>query len=161
MNPAPPHDTEHIIHTTDLEKTYYLGKMGIPVLKKINITIEKGEFVAVMGSSGSGKSTLMNLIGCLDRPTSGHIFIDEWDPSTLSDEQLAKMRGQKIGFVFQTFNLIGRLSALKNVELPMTYQDTPRALRKNRATEPVSYTHLRAHETRHDLVCRLLLEKKK
>ena len=142
MNPALPHDTEHIIRTTDLEKTYYLGKMGIPVLKKINITIEKGEFVAVMGSSGSGKSTLMNLIGCLDRPTSGHIFIDEWDPSTLSDEQLAKMRGQKIGFVFQTFNLIGRLSALKNVELPMTYQDTPRALRKNRATELLGRTGL-------------------
>ena len=88
-----------------------------------------------MGPSGSGKSTLMNLIGCLDRPTSGHIFIDDVDAGILSDDQLAKLRGQKIGFVFQTFNLIGRLNALKNVELPMTYKNTPKDLRRKRATE--------------------------
>jgi len=135
MNPAPPHDTGHAIRTTDLEKSYYLGKMEVPVLKKINIVIDKGDFVAIMGPSGSGKSTLMNLIGCLDRPTSGHILIDDVDAGILSEEQLAQLRGQKIGFVFQTFNLIGRLNALKNVELPMTYQNTPRDVRRKRATE--------------------------
>ena len=135
MNPTPPHDIEHVIRTTDLEKSYYLGKMEIPVLKNINITIEKGDFVAIMGPSGSGKSTLMNLIGCLDRPTSGHILIDDVDAGMLSEEKLAQLRGQKIGFVFQTFNLIGRLNALKNVELPMTYQNTPRDVRRKRATE--------------------------
>ncbi len=135
MNPTPPHDIKHVIRTTDLEKSYYLGKMEIPVLKNINITIEKGDFVAIMGPSGSGKSTLMNLIGCLDRPTSGHILIDDVDAGMLSEEKLAQLRGQKIGFVFQTFNLIGRLNALKNVELPMTYQNTPRDVRRKRATE--------------------------
>lgn len=135
MNPAPPHDTGHVIRTTDLKKSYYLGKMEVPVLKNINIVIEKGDFVAIMGPSGSGKSTLMNLIGCLDRPTSGHILIDDVDAGILSEEQLAQLRGQKIGFVFQTFNLIGRLNALKNVELPMTYQNTPRDMRRKRATE--------------------------
>lgn len=135
MNPTPPHDTEYVIRTTDLEKSYYLGKMEVPVLKNINVAVEKGDFVAIMGPSGSGKSTLMNLIGCLDRPTSGHILIDNVDAGTLSEEHLAQLRGQKIGFVFQTFNLIGRLNALKNVELPMTYQNTPRDMRRKRATE--------------------------
>ncbi len=126
---------EDVLSTQDVDKTYHLGKLAVPVLKDINISIKRGEFVAIMGPSGSGKTTLMNLIGLLDRPTHGKFFIDGVDTSVLSDMELARIRGKKIGFVFQTFNLIARFDALKNVELPMIYQDIPKAKRKARAIE--------------------------
>lgn len=118
-----------------VSKSYTLGKLNVPVLHNINIEINKGEFAAIMGPSGSGKSTLMNLIGCLDRPTSGKIIIGDMDTSILPDMELSRIRGQKIGFVFQTFNLISRLTALKNVELPMVYQDISGAQRVKRASK--------------------------
>ena len=126
---------EDVLSTQGVDKTYHLGKLAVPVLKDINISIKRGEFVAIMGPSGSGKTTLMNLIGLLDRPTHGKFFIDGVDTSSLSDMELARIRGKKIGFVFQTFNLIARFDALKNVELPMIYQDIPKAKRKARAIE--------------------------
>ncbi|MCL7415344.1 MAG: ABC transporter ATP-binding protein [ANME-2 cluster archaeon] len=126
---------EDVLSTEGMEKTYYLGKLAVPVLKDITISIKQGEFVAIMGPSGSGKTTLMNLIGLLDRPTSGKFFLDGVDTSSLSDMELARIRGKKIGFVFQTFNLIARFDALKNVELPMIYQDIPKVKRKARAIE--------------------------
>ena len=126
---------EDVLSIRDVDKTYQLGKLSVPVLKNINISIKHGEFVAIMGPSGSGKTTLMNLIGCLDRPSSGKIFIDNVDTSDLNDMELARIRGKKIGFVFQTFNLIARFDSFKNVELPMIYQDISKAKRKARAKE--------------------------
>jgi putative ABC transport system ATP-binding protein len=126
---------EDVLFTQEVEKTYHLGKLAVPVLKDINISIKRGEFVAIMGPSGSGKTTLMNLIGLLDRPTHGKFFLDGVDTSTFSDMELARIRGKKIGFVFQTFNLRSRFDALKNVELPMIYQEIPKAKRRARALE--------------------------
>ena len=128
-------NNEDALCINGVDKTYHLKTLAVPVLKDITISIKQGEFVAIMGPSGSGKTTLMNLIGCLDRPTRGKIFIDNVDTSKLSDEKLARIRGKKIGFVFQTFNLIPRFDAFKNVELPMIYQEIPKAKRKARAIE--------------------------
>ncbi len=124
-----------ILAMEEVSKSYILGKLNVPVLHSINLAINEGEFAAIMGPSGSGKSTLMNLIGCLDRPTSGKIIIGDMDTSILPDMELSRIRGKKIGFVFQTFNLIPRLTALKNVELPMVYQDISGAQRVKRASE--------------------------
>ncbi|HEY9205328.1 MAG TPA: ABC transporter ATP-binding protein [Candidatus Methanoperedens sp.] len=124
-----------VLSIEEVSKSYHLGKLDVPVLHDINISISEGEFAAIMGPSGSGKSTLMNLIGCLDRPTTGKIIIGDRDTSLLSDIELARIRGKMIGFVFQTFNLISRLTALKNVEMPMVYQDIPRAQRTKRASK--------------------------
>ncbi len=119
----------------EVSKSYKLGKLEVPVLHDINLEVTEGEFTAIMGPSGSGKSTLMNLIGCLDRPSSGKIIIAGRDTSVLSDIELARIRGKKLGFIFRTFNLISRLTSLKNVEMPMIYQDIPRAQRLKRARE--------------------------
>ncbi len=124
-----------VLDIENVSKSYKLGKNDVPVLNDINLTINEGEFAAIMGPSGSGKSTLMNLIGCLDRPTSGKILVTGMDVSKLPDVELARIRGKKIGFVFQTFNLISRLSAQKNVEMPMVYQDIPGKTREKRARE--------------------------
>ncbi|RZN13944.1 MAG: ABC transporter ATP-binding protein [Methanosarcinales archaeon] len=124
-----------ILKIEDLFKSYTLGRLDVPVLHDINLAIDAGEFAAIMGPSGSGKSTLMNLIGCLDRPTSGKITIGGEDISMLSETELAHIRGERVGFVFQTFNLISRLTALKNVELPMVYQDISRGERLKRAAK--------------------------
>jgi putative ABC transport system ATP-binding protein len=124
-----------ILAIEEVSKSYTLGKLSVPVLHNINLAINEGEFAAIMGPSGSGKSTLMNLIGCLDRPTAGKIIIGDMDTSMLPDMELSRIRGKKIGFVFQTFNLIARLTALKNVELPMVYQDISGAQRVKRASE--------------------------
>ena len=124
-----------VLDIENVSKSYKLGKIEVPVLNDINLTVNEGEFAAIMGHSGSGKSTLMNLIGCLDRPTSGRIIIAGMDISKLSDIELARIRGKRIGFVFQTFNLISRLTAQKNVELPMVYQDVPGKRREKRAKE--------------------------
>ena len=125
----------NILKIEELFKSYSLGRLEVPVLHDINLAVDAGEFAAIMGPSGSGKSTLMNLIGCLDRPTSGRILIGGEDVSLLPETDLARIRGERVGFVFQTFNLISRLTALKNVELPMVYQDIPRGERLKRAAE--------------------------
>ena len=128
-------DTDELIKIVNLCKVYDTGAVKVIGLKNINLTIKKGEFVAIMGQSGSGKSTLMNILGCLDRPVMGHYYLDGIDISALNQDQLSRIRNQKIGFVFQSFNLISRASAAKNVELPMTYAHMPKKLRHERAVE--------------------------
>ncbi|WP_209682124.1 ABC transporter ATP-binding protein [Methanohalophilus levihalophilus] len=114
-----PDDSETaVVEAVDVCRDYQVGDMTIKVLKSINLSVKKGEFVAIMGPSGSGKSTLMNLIGCLDRPTCGSVLIMGKDVNKISDNELARLRGMEIGFVFQSFNLVSRLSAIENVELP-------------------------------------------
>lgn len=110
-----------LIRLEDIYKTYYLGEVDVPVLRGVSLEIERGEMVALMGASGSGKSTLMNLLGCLDRPTSGRYWLDGEEISTLSPDRLARLRGSKLGFVFQNFNLLPRTSALEQVLLPLEY----------------------------------------
>ncbi|HVU27610.1 MAG TPA: ABC transporter ATP-binding protein, partial [Verrucomicrobiae bacterium] len=115
---APNH---HVIKLEDIHKTYHTGEVDVHAVRGVSLEIAAGEFVAIMGSSGSGKSTLMNMIGALDRPTQGHYWLDGIDVSTLERDALAEIRNEKIGFVFQGFNLLSRTSALENVEMPMLY----------------------------------------
>jgi putative ABC transport system ATP-binding protein len=122
------------IRVVDLRKTYTSGDVQVHALAGVSLTIEVGEFVAVMGSSGSGKSTLMNILGCLDRPTSGQYFLAEREVSRLDKNELAEIRNRYLGFVFQNFNLLSRTSALENVELPLVYQGVSGRERKRRAT---------------------------
>jgi putative ABC transport system ATP-binding protein len=122
-----------MIELVNIHKSYHLGKEEVPILKDINLKIYDGEFVAIMGPSGSGKSTLMNIIGCLDRSSSGSYLLNEQEISTYSDEQLAKVRNIHIGFVFQQFQLLPRLTAVENVELPMVYAGVTRKERRARA----------------------------
>lgn len=124
-----------MIEITTLGKTYGNGNIAVEALKRIDLRIEEGEFVAIMGPSGSGKSTLMNILGCLDRATVGQYYLDENDVSQLSDDELAEVRNRKIGFVFQSFNLLPRVSALHNVELPMIYSGIGHKERRLRAEE--------------------------
>lgn len=127
--------TNGIIKIENLTKAYENGEIQVTALKAVNITIQRGEFIAVMGASGSGKSTLMNVLGCLDRPTEGHYYLEGVDVMEKSDNELSAVRNKKIGFVFQSFNLISRTSALKNVELPMVYGKVGTEERKIRAME--------------------------
>lgn len=124
-----------MIWLQNIEKYYRLGDMMVPVLKGINLSVEEGEYVAIMGVSGSGKSTLMNIIGCLDRPTAGHYFLEGRNLNTLTNDELAYIRNQRIGFVFQQFNLLPRATALENVMLPMVYANVPKSKRRQRAIE--------------------------
>jgi putative ABC transport system ATP-binding protein len=124
-----------LVEIISLEKSYRVGEMDVPVLKGIELDINKGEFVALMGPSGCGKSSLMNILGCLDRPSKGRILLKGQDLSLLSDRDLARIRREEIGFIFQSFNLIGRISNLKNVELPMTLKEAARDVRRGRAKE--------------------------
>ena len=122
-----------MIQLQNICKKYLQGKTEVEALRGIDLTITEGEFIAIMGPSGSGKSTLMNIIGALDRPTAGSYFLDNEDVASLSDDNLADIRNRKIGFVFQTFNLLPRMSALRNVELPLIYAGIKPAVRKNGA----------------------------
>ena len=124
-----------MIQLENIVKNYTLGEVEVPVLREINLTIAQGEYTAIMGASGSGKSTLMNIIGCLDRPSSGRYLFGGQDITQLSDDELADVRNYQIGFVFQQFNLLPRLSALENVMLPMVYAGYPKAERRERAEE--------------------------
>lgn len=113
--------SETIISVQDLTKTYRMGAVSVHALRGITLSVDKGEYIAIMGASGSGKTTFMNLMGCLDRPTGGDYFLDGVNVNTYNKNQLAEFRGKKIGFVFQSFNLLARTSALENVELPLFY----------------------------------------
>lgn len=124
-----------IIKMDDIGKIYDTGKVQVEALKNVSLGIEEGEFVSIMGPSGSGKSTLMNIIGCLDRSTSGYYELDGVNISELEDTELAKIRNKKIGFVFQSFNLLPRLTALQNVELPMVYAGARKNERREKAIE--------------------------
>jgi putative ABC transport system ATP-binding protein len=117
----------------DITKTYRMGEVKVPVLKQINLAVDQGEYVAIMGASGSGKSTLMNIIGCLDRPTTGNYVLDGRNLTTYDNDQLAYVRNQRIGFVFQQFNLLSRSTALENVMLPMIYANVPKSERRKAA----------------------------
>jgi putative ABC transport system ATP-binding protein len=122
-----------IIRTWDLRKTYVMGDQEIHAVSGIDIEIKKGEYVAIMGPSGSGKSTLMNLIGCLDTPTSGLYYLAGKLVSDMDDDELARIRNKEIGFIFQSFNLLARATAVHNVELPLIYAGVPRSIREERA----------------------------
>ncbi len=124
-----------IINIIDLVKVYDTGAIQVEALKKINLTIEQGDYVAIMGQSGSGKSTLMNILGCLDRPTEGQYILDGTDVVDKTPDELSLIRNKKIGFVFQAFNLIPRTSAMKNVELPMVYAKVGKKERQKKAEE--------------------------
>ena len=124
-----------LIQTEDLSRVYHLGDNVVPALRGVSTAIAPGEFVAVMGPSGSGKSTFMNLIGCLDRPTGGAYWLAGQNVADLDTDALAAIRNTKIGFVFQTFNLLARTSALQNVEMPLLYSGIGAAARRERATD--------------------------
>lgn len=124
---------KEVVKLDEVWKTYTLGNLQVNVLQGININIQKGEFVAIQGPSGAGKSTTFNLIGCLDFPTKGKVFLDGRDIASMKENTLARIRGKKIGFVFQTFNLIPSLLAIENIMLPMTFQNVPETKRKEKA----------------------------
>lgn len=131
-----------MISIKNLNKIYKTGSVEVHALKNINLEIQHGEFIAIMGHSGSGKSTLMNILGCLDRPTSGEYLLEGTDISNLSQDELSLIRNKKIGFVFQAFNLIPRTDVLRNVELPMIYAKVKSAKRKQRAIELLEKVNL-------------------
>ncbi|HZH97165.1 MAG TPA: ABC transporter ATP-binding protein [Flavisolibacter sp.] len=144
---------QSIIHLEGIKKNYYLGKQVIEVLKGISVDIFKGEYVALMGPSGSGKSTLMNIIGCLDTVTAGRYVLNGQDVSTMVDNSLAEVRNQEIGFVFQQFNLLPRLSAAENVALPLVYAGMPKKQRMEKALQVLNLVGLaeRSHHRPNEL----------
>jgi putative ABC transport system ATP-binding protein len=137
---------EAVIEIKDLVKDYRLGQVPVHVLKDISFEIERGDFVSIMGPSGSGKSTLMNILGCLDKPTSGSYKLDGISVGNLDRDQLAEIRNKKIGFVFQQFNLLARTSAAENVELPLMYTDAPARERHERAMKALLAVGLAGRE---------------
>ena len=141
--------TSPVIQLDHIHKTYTMGDVEVHALRGVSLTIRQGEFVAIMGASGSGKSTTMNIIGCLDRPTRGTYVLDGQDVSKMSKDERADVRCQKIGFVFQGFNLLPRTSALENVELPMLYAAVDGAERHRRAMEALSSVGLAGREENH------------
>ncbi len=125
--------TDHVIETVNLSKIYQIGQLEVPALLDVSITVKRGEAIAIMGPSGSGKSTLMNLLGCLDHPTSGEYHLDGVKVSDLRDDDLAQIRNKKVGFIFQSFNLLPRATALGNVELPLRYAGLTQGRREKAA----------------------------
>jgi putative ABC transport system ATP-binding protein len=132
-SPALNNEVQPIIRLEDVSKTYGMGDTLVKALDGVSLTIAEGEYCAIMGPSGSGKSSAMNIIGCLDRPTSGHYYLDKLDVSTVPEAELAKTRNHKLGFIFQQFHLLPQLNALENVMLPMVYAGIPQSERKERA----------------------------
>ncbi|OQY06525.1 MAG: hypothetical protein B6I25_03715 [Planctomycetales bacterium 4572_13] len=122
-----------VVTIEDLYKSYMLGRMELPVLRGLNLSFYGGEYVSIMGPSGSGKSTLLNILGCLDKPTGGRYLLGAEDISTLDDNQLSAIRGKRIGFIFQSFNLIRQLNIIENIEVAMYYQHVPKHQRRRRA----------------------------
>jgi len=129
---------EHLIEMHELTRVYQLGPQEIYALRGVDLIVGQGEYVAIMGPSGSGKSTLMNIIGCLDRPSAGKYILDGTPVESMNDDELAAVRNKKIGFVFQTFNLLARTTALQNVELPLVYAKIPRVERRQLAEEALA-----------------------
>lgn len=146
---APEPEARPVIQLDHIHKTYTMGDVAVHALRGASLTIRAGEFVAIMGTSGSGKSTMMNIIGCLDRPTRGTYIFDGQDVSELSKDERADIRCQKIGFVFQGFNLLSRTSALENVELPMLYAGVAAVERERRANEALAAVGLAGREQSH------------
>src|SRR5581483_890947 len=142
-----------IIHLDNIRKSYFMGKQELQVLKGIDLDIYKNEYVALMGPSGSGKSTLMNILGCLDSPSAGRYVLNGKDVSKMPDDELADVRNQEIGFVFQQFNLLPRLTALENVALPLVYAGTSRKQRNEMAMEVIKKVGLedRSHHKPNEL----------
>ncbi len=146
---APIPEARPVIELDHIHKIYTMGDVEVHALRGVSLTIREGEFVAIMGASGSGKSTMMNIVGCLDRPTRGTYILDGEDVSQLSKDERADIRCQKIGFVFQGFNLLSRTSALENVELPMLYLGVDTAMRHQRAMEALASVGLAGREQNH------------
>ena len=144
---------QSILHLENIQKSYFMGKQELQVLKGISLDILKNEYVALMGPSGSGKSTLMNILGCLDSPTGGNYFLNGHLVSEMADNDLADVRNKEIGFVFQQFNLLPRLSAAENVALPLIYSGTPRKQRMEMAMEVLRKVDLvdRSHHRPNEL----------
>jgi len=145
---TPHHGPAPVIQVGDVHKIYHLGETRVHALRGVTLEIRRGEFVAIMGASGSGKSTFMNILGCLDKPTSGRYLLEETDVSQLEKRQLAAIRNRKIGFVFQGFNLLARTTALENTELPTLYARVGKSERKRRALEALKMVGL-AERTDH------------
>jgi len=143
----------YLIEVRGLEKIYDTGKVQVPALRGVSFTVERGEFVSIMGASGSGKSTLLNILGCLDRPTRGEYFLDGRPVAGLSSVELARIRNREIGFVFQSFNLLHRLDAVRNVELPLIYAGVEAKERRRRAEEALAQLGLadRKHHRPYEL----------
>ena len=138
-----------LIETQNINKTYSLGDVEVHALKNVSLVIDKGEFIAIMGPSGSGKSTFMNVLGCLDKPTSGSYLLEGVDVAHLNSDELASIRNKKLGFVFQGFNLLSRTSAIENVELPMLYDGLSAVERKEKARAALAVVGLAGREDHH------------
>ena len=137
---------EEIIKVENLVKIYRLGEVEVHALQDLNLTISKGEFVSITGASGSGKSTFLNIVGCLDTPTEGSYYLENQDVSSFSRDRMAEIRNQKIGFVFQSFNLLARMTALENVELPLVYTRTPHREQRERGLNALEKVGLKGRE---------------
>ena len=142
VDPAVACTSVPVVEVREVRKTYQLGETEVHALRGVSVNIGAGDFVAIMGASGSGKSTFMNILGCLDGPTSGQYLLEGTDVSGLTKKQLARIRNQKIGFVFQGFNLLGRTTALENTELPMLYSRVSKKDRESRARETLALVGL-------------------
>ncbi len=138
-----------LIETKNIDKTYSLGDVEVKALKDVSLSVEKGEFIAIMGPSGSGKSTFMNVLGCLDKPTSGSYLLEGVDVAHMNRDELASIRNKKLGFVFQGFNLLSRTSAIENVELPMLYDGLPAGERREKAKAALEVVGLSGREDHH------------
>jgi len=146
VEPDHTYRSDEVIRADRIHKTYHMGDIEVHALRGASLTVRRGEFVAIMGPSGSGKSTMMNIIGCLDRPTKGHYLLEGVDVSTLGKSELADIRNKRVGFVFQSFNLVPRTSALENIELPLLYAGVGSAERMRRSREALAIVGLSDRE---------------